>query len=189
MQKFTLVLINEKVKQYKLFALLIIILNILVLAILAVTRSEIRYRSIALLALIAVLFLMEYFAKKKKKEFSAKSASTLLIIGAYLSFKLWVPAMVLAFLAVLYIISIRQFVVSVNATHIIYPSFPKRTIQWDELNNIIIRDGLLTLDFKNNKLVQAWVINREDNSGPGEKEFNDFCRAQLESVASSHKTK
>ncbi len=188
MQKFTLILINEKVKQYKLFALLIIILNILVLAILAVTRSEIRYRCIALLILIAVLFLMEHFAKKKQKEFSAKGAATLLIIGAYLAFKFWLPALILAFLAILYIISIRQFIVSVNASYIIYPSFPKRTIQWNELNNIMIRDGLLTMDFKNNKLVQALVVNRDDNSQLDEKEFNDFCRAQLESVTTSQKT-
>jgi len=188
MQNFKLVIINEKVKQYKLFALLIIILNILVLSILAVTRSEIRYRCIAFITLIAAVFLVEYFAKKKQKEFSAKGAATLVIIGAYLSFKFWLPALILAFLAILYIISIRQFIVTVNASSIIYPSFPKRTIQWNELNNIIIRDGLLTMDFKNNKLVQALVINREDNSGLDEREFNDFCNAQLESVATSHKT-
>jgi hypothetical protein len=53
---------------------------------------------------------------------------------------------------------------------------------------MIIRDGLLTLDFKNNKLIQALVIVQENESALDEKEFNDFCRAQLESVATSHKT-
>jgi len=183
MQKFKLVLINEKVKQYKLFALFIIILNILVLAFLAVTRSEIRYRCVALLILITILFIIEYFAKTKQKKFSAKGASILLVIGLYLSFKFWWPALIMAFLAILYIISVRQFVVSINANNIIYPSFPKRTIQWNELNNIIIRDGLLTLDFKNNKLVQAVVIKRENDSDL-EKEFNDFCRKQLNRASS-----
>ena len=188
MQNFTLVLKNEKVKQYKLFALLIIVLNILILTFLAVTRSEIRFRCIGTVAWIAALFIIEYFAKQKHKEFSAKGAAILLIIGVFLSFKFWLPALIMAFLAILYIISIRQFVVSVNASNIIYPSFPKRTIQWDELNNIIIRDGLLTLDFKNNKLIQALVIVQENESALNEKEFNDFCRAQLESVATSDKT-
>ena len=187
MQNFKLVLKNEKVKQYKLFALLIIVLNILILTVLAITRPEIRYRCIALAILIAVLFLMEYFAKKKRKEVNAKGAATLLIIGAYLGFKFWLPALIMAVLAILYIISIRRFIVSVNGSHIIYPSFPKRTIQWNELNNMIIRDGLLTLDFKNNKLIQA-LVEQGNDSVLDEKEFNDFCRAQLESVATSHKT-
>jgi hypothetical protein len=188
MQSFKLVLKNEKVKQYKLFALLIIILNILILTFLAVTRSEIRFRCIGTVAWIAALFIIEYFAKQKHKEFSAKGAAILLIIGVFLSFKFWLPALIMALLAILYIISIRQFIVSVNASNIIYPSFPKRTIQWDELNNIIIRDGLLTLDFKNNKLTQVLVIVRENESALDEKEFNDFCRGQLEAVAASEKT-
>ena len=188
MQEFKLVLKNEKVKQYKLFALLIIILNILILTLLAVTRSELRYRCIGTVTWVAALFIIEYFAKQKHKEFSAKGAAVLLIIGVFLSFKFWLPALIMAFLAILYIISVRQFIVSVNASNIIYPSFPKRTIQWNELNNMIIKDGLLTLDFKNNKLIHALVINRENDSALDEKEFNDFCRAQLESVATSDKT-
>ena len=186
MQKFELVLVNEKVKQYNLFALLIIIVNIIVLSILAITRSEIRFRCITLIILVAALFIIQHFAKKKQKEFSAKGAAFLLIIGAYLSFKFWLPAIIIAFLTLLYIISIRQFVLSVNANAIIYPSFPKRTIQWSELNNVIIRDGLLTLDFKNNKLFQALVNKRIMNPELDEKEFNDFCRAQLESVGSNN---
>ena len=187
MQNFKLVLKNEKVKQYKLFALLIIVLNILILTVLAVTRSEIRFRCIGTIGWIVALFIIEYFAKQKHKEFSAKGAAIFLIILVFISFKFWLPALIMAVLAILYIISIRRFIVSVNRSNIIYPSFPKRAIQWSELNNMIIRDGLLTLDFKNNKLIQA-LVDQGNDSVPDEKEFNDFCRAQLESAATSDKT-
>src|SRR5262245_61916041 len=142
MQKFELVLLNEKVKQYRLFALLIIIFNIVVLLYLAVTRSELRFRSIGVVAWIFALFIIQHFAKKNGKEFRARAGAILIIIAAYLSFKFWWPAAVMTILAILYVISIRQFILSVTANNIIYPSFPKRVIQWSELNNIIIRDGL-----------------------------------------------
>ena len=183
MKKFDLVLKNEKVKQYTLFALLIIVFNIIALSYLAVSRSEIRYRASAVVLLISVLFIIQHFANKKQKQFSAKGAAILLIIASYLGFKLWLPALIMTILALLYIISVRQFILSVNASNIVYPSFPKRIIQWNELNNIIMRDGLLTLDFKNNKLIQALVSKDQTDRDIDEKEFNDFCRKQLGAAA------
>jgi len=183
MQKFELILINEKVKQYKLFALLIILINCIAFIYLAVTKSEIRFRSIGVVTWIFVLFIIEHFAKKRGKEFSAKAGAILIIIAVYLSFQFWWPAAITTILAILYIISIRQFIMSVNASHIIYPSFPKRTIQWNELNNIMMKDGLLTLDFKNNKLIQVPVSNDKTHSNIDERDFNDFCRNQLNAAS------
>ena len=57
----------------------------------------------------------------------------------------------------------------------------KRTIHWNELNNAMIKDGLLTLDFKNNKLFQAETDDDEDNEeyDASEEEFNAFCQEHL----------
>jgi hypothetical protein len=41
----------------------------------------------------------------------------------------------------------------------------------------MIKDGLLTIDFKNNRIIQQQIANI--SSGIDEKEFNDFCRQQL----------
>ncbi len=61
---------------------------------------------------------------------------------------------------------------------VIFNSFPKRTLEWDKINNALIKDGLITIDQKNNKLFQ-----KEIDSGVSlqvEKEFNEFCRQQLQ---------
>jgi hypothetical protein len=50
-------------------------------------------------------------------------------------------------------------------------------VSWDEVNNVILKDGLLTIDFKNNKLFQHIILNSEEDIS--EKEFNEFCRQQL----------
>jgi hypothetical protein len=45
--------------------------------------------------------------------------------------------------------------------------------QWDEFTNIILKDNLLTLDFKSNKLLQL-TISESDNK-VDEYSFNNFC--------------
>lgn len=45
--------------------------------------------------------------------------------------------------------------------------------QWSEFNNIILKDNLLTLDFKSNKLLQLSIIGNE--SAVDEYTFNSFC--------------
>jgi hypothetical protein len=60
---------------------------------------------------------------------------------------------------------------------IIYPSFPKRTIEWKELNNVILKDAVLTIDLKNNKVFQNEVV-----SAASEIDFNEFCGEQIQKV-------
>jgi len=67
--------------------------------------------------------------------------------------------------------------VLINPDKINYTSFPVRAIQWNELNNVILKDGILTIDFRNNKIVQAEIDDVSNTIN--EKEFNDFCSQQL----------
>ena len=51
-----------------------------------------------------------------------------------------------------------------------------RIVEWHQLSNVVKKDDLLTLDFKNNKLLQVHDINADHVA---EDEFNRFCRDQL----------
>jgi hypothetical protein len=44
-----------------------------------------------------------------------------------------------------------------------------------------LKDGLLTLDFSNNKVVQREIEDDEEDDAD-EEEFNNFCRNQLARV-------
>lgn len=46
--------------------------------------------------------------------------------------------------------------------------------EWSEFNNIILKDNLLTLDFKNNKLLQLNLTEKTENR-VDENLFNTFC--------------
>jgi len=57
--------------------------------------------------------------------------------------------------------------------------FPKQ-ISWSELNNVIIKDDLLTMDFKNNKVFQRYTDDEEDDEYEVESdEFNEYCLGRL----------
>ncbi|MCW3093690.1 MAG: hypothetical protein JWP81_4759 [Ferruginibacter sp.] len=48
---------------------------------------------------------------------------------------------------------------------------------WHEFSNIILKDGILTLDFKNNKLLQLDI--EENTPNTNEQVFNDFCKTHI----------
>lgn len=54
----------------------------------------------------------------------------------------------------------------------------KKKYDWSQFNNVILKDGVLTLDFANNKVLQKEILDEEDDDAD-EDEFNDYCRQRL----------
>jgi hypothetical protein len=55
-----------------------------------------------------------------------------------------------------------------------------RKINWSDLNRVVIKDDLLTIDFKNNKLLQCYVDDEDDEEYEVEEdEFNTYCENQI----------
>jgi hypothetical protein len=61
---------------------------------------------------------------------------------------------------------------------IVINSLFKKRYQWSQLDNIVLKDGLLTLDFTNNRMLQREVEDEEEDEAD-EDEFNAYCRKQL----------
>ena len=55
-------------------------------------------------------------------------------------------------------------------------NFPKREYDWNLFSNVILRDNILTLDFKNNKLIQVEI---EDPEKINSIEFNEFTKSKI----------
>lgn len=60
---------------------------------------------------------------------------------------------------------------------IVINSLIKRRFEWVDFNNILLKDDLLTMDFKNNKLLQRLTI--DDEADADEDEFNAYCSQHL----------
>jgi hypothetical protein len=94
----------------------------------------------------------------------------------------------------------NEALLSFSASEIKINKFINKEYQWSDFNNIVLKDGLLTLDFANNKIIQVepdwtepllFAIDKDDDIDAYqdiigedypklEKEFNDFCRSHLQ---------
>lgn len=61
---------------------------------------------------------------------------------------------------------------------VVLNSLFNKKFPWSSLQSVVLKDGLLTLDFNNNKLIQKEVLDDDDPDAP-EDEFNDYCRGKL----------
>ena len=69
----------------------------------------------------------------------------------------------------------------IGFTHdrVVINSLIRRKYEWAAFSNVILRDGLLTMDFRDNRLFQKEVLDDEEGEAD-EDEFNDYCKQRLE---------
>lgn len=69
-----------------------------------------------------------------------------------------------------------------SADHIRFNGWPEKKYAWSDFSNIILKDDILTMDFRNNKLFQKETDDSADPEYDGsEDEFNQFCQENLDS--------
>jgi heme/copper-type cytochrome/quinol oxidase subunit 4 len=138
------------------------------------------FLSYLLLLVVAMLMVSLYMDKRKKKRI--QFLSLLICIGIGL---ISVSGNLL--LGILYVIAgISERFLSSNIEigfsdqQIVRKGITTKTYAWNELKNVIIKDDLLTIDFKNNTLLQAYTDDQEDEEYDVEdEEFNEYCRKRL----------
>lgn len=125
------------------------------------------------------LFIQHFYSYTKK----GKKEMTNLYVTAFsaLFFMPFPFGLILLVIAFLGYMATQPEEVGFSEQRILVKKLFSKTIQWNELSNAMIKDGLLTLDFKNNKLFQAETDDDEDNDeyDASEEEFNAFCKAHL----------
>jgi hypothetical protein len=67
--------------------------------------------------------------------------------------------------------------IAFDDAEIVINSFPKKKYAWNDLKNVVLKDGLLTLDFNNNVLIQKEVDSEVPPSVA--QEFNAFAQQNL----------
>lgn len=73
----------------------------------------------------------------------------------------------------------RPLEIGFDHDRVVMNTLIKRRFDWNMFNNVVLKDGLLTLDFKDNRLVQREVADDEDEDDADEEEFNAYCRSRL----------
>ena len=67
--------------------------------------------------------------------------------------------------------------VAFDEKEIVFNTLPKKYYYWSNITNVVLKDGILTIDFKNNKLIQKEIETQ--TSVKEEQEFNEFCFTML----------
>lgn len=181
MHKFNIILPDEKNRTYRLVTVLIAILNA---AGFVYMKSHVNSEGSDFLTLFGGSILVgqigNYFFYKKKR----KTNSIPLLITILMASICWLFLGMLAFglldltFAFLGFIAFRKLQLKFFDDKIEFPSFPKKQFSWNELDNLILKDGILTIDFRNNKLMQ-FTLNQSDNKDLNETAFNEFVKNNI----------
>lgn len=181
MTQFEIDLKNEKRRYYDRIALIFVVVNLLVFIYLSLNVDDSSTRVTAIFGIILSSYstIQLYFGRSytivPDKQFRFWAIVNIMLPWLYLE-KWWIVGLI-SLVLITYIIARRPLKVKVDAGRIIYPSFPAKKISWTDLNNIIIKDDLLTIDFKNNRIIQQLVDKKFQSVK--EADFNEFCREQL----------
>jgi hypothetical protein len=178
MPKFIIVLKNEKLKTYTVIGWLIIALNFFAFIYLGLTRHE-GLRNLALYAasLLVIIFLFRFVSKRETVENDSISLAFSLTIIAWIVLGFYWAAVITFVLFLFEDISRRKLMVLVYDDRIIYPSFPKKIIEWKEVSNMMLKDSILTIDLKNNRIFQNEIL-----SPTSEIDFNEFCEQHIKAL-------
>lgn len=139
---------------------------------------------LGLIAITAIgLFISSVIQFKKRKKPDLILAFVLAAIVFILPLKLqWIAAPYII-LAMVYRKSVKPQEIGFSPEIIVVDGLFQKRIYWSELNNVLLKDGLLTIDYKNNKLFQQETDELDDDEDDDvtEEEFNAFCQTALNS--------
>jgi hypothetical protein len=178
---YTLILKNEKLVYYRLIRDLLALLNLggFIWLLLHTENKIIKTYCIIFILLTACHVLLIFFERLSHNYFNDPIHRIVFLCSApgWALSGYWWLVFVLLLLMVFDLLAKRKLKVKVSENAVYYPSFPAQEILWNDLTNIVLKDGLLTIDLKNNKLIQQPVQNTDIKIR--EDEFNEFCRQQL----------
>ena len=74
----------------------------------------------------------------------------------------------------------RPLEIGFDRDRVVINTLIRQQHDWSVFNNVLLRDGLLTLDFKNNRLLQKEIADDDaEDDDVDEEEFNAYCRDRL----------
>lgn len=176
MQQFDIILQNDKIKSYRSIALILLLLNLTIFVFL-LFFDEYRYESASAILLVGIyIFMRLHFIRKYNQGNYLDQVIMFVLAGCWLGLQNYLMVTALVILGILYHFALQKLQFVFTKEKIVKMNFPVREFEWNTLNNVILKDNILTLDFKDNKLIQA-EIERAQNIN--EQQFNSFAQSQL----------
>ena len=178
---FVVVLRQKNRKRVELLGLISAIIFLLILSIRMYEYPSSRIFNLLVFVSVSgmTIYQVRQFFKSKKlsmRPVYLVAALSLLLIPPVSGFLLFFLAM-----ALLEKFALMPEEIGFGEKEIVISGLWPKKIRWSELNNVIWKDGIITIDYKNNNLLQRETDDDEEDEDydATEKEFNDYCEEQL----------
>lgn len=179
MDKYDIILPNEKASTYRVVTLLVAVINVLIFgySLFGDTTAFVKALVITGFLINSLAVIYFYFLKKGSDKLRIELAFLVTVIIWLMAEKYLIGIFLLAF-AILGFYTNKKIKVSFSDHGIQYPSFPPKMIEWSEVEQVMLKDGMLTIDMKNNQLIQS-VITPESSLAISEPDFNAYCSKMI----------
>lgn len=180
---YSFTLKNNNTKAYRLFTWFLFLLHISIAGLMAVNTADKAVKTglfilVGFYILIAALYY--FFTGKQKNAFETFSFAMALFYAGF-----WMKHVgLVAFFVFTALILFVNFIHKKKAGLLISGAgvklkgiFKAVEYSWPDIDNLVLKDGLLTVDFTSNKLLQCEIDT--DTNPIDENEFNRFCMLHL----------
>lgn len=116
-------------------------------------------------------------AAKGKKVYYSRALLIAALVWMKMPFFQWLT-FVFIMLALLEYQAKYSLEIGFSDNEVVINSLFKKKYAWSAFDNIILKDGIITLDFINNRILQREVEEDEEDDAD-EDEFNLYCKQQL----------
>lgn len=179
MNRYIIQIPNEREKIYSRITFIILSLQFFAFGYVLLMSPTILSSGLALSGLILNAVPWLYYLLNKKNA-GAKILATSGIISAFIwmYFGNYFPGTMLLLFTLAGIFAGQKKVIIFTDTFIEFPSFPPRKYFWNQIEKVVYKDDILTIDLKNNQLIQVNVTGQFATQAEAE-QFNEWCTEKL----------
>ena len=178
MQQFEIEIKNEKKKSYRLFNWFALVISLAGFSFL-LFYNDWFVEAVGGIIIVVVYLLTRLYRRRIHKAIYLFDDHGylffILSIGWFGLQKYWVTALCLL-LGIVYQAAMQKITFIFKKEGILKINFPKREIEWETLQNVVLKDQILTIDFKNNRIIQGEINSLKEIN---EENFNRFVRGQI----------
>jgi hypothetical protein len=176
MQQFEIILKNEKTKSYNKIALINLVLNIVIFSFL-LFYDEFQLIGLSSIFALGLYVLLRWYVFKKQQATQFFDEFVFFIPAmCWFGLRSYTLMVILILMGFLFKFSMQKIKFVFTRQNVMKTNFPKKEFDWNLFSNVMLRDNILTLDFKNNKLIQVEI---EDPEKTNSIDFNEFAKSKI----------
>lgn len=142
------------------------------------TRSSWKMGLLGIIIIVLYGGYRLFISKIRKNKFSFDGGIFLFFSCLFFAVSIWWLGIVEGLLSILAGVLVIKRSIFFTHNYIELIARPSRRLKWKDLNNVVLKDDILTLDFKNNRILQAEI----ESQGINAEAFNTFAQEQLKKV-------